>query len=211
VDRALPWDLVLKSGLTAGYVDVAENYASGERMNRSAFTTFHRVVSESRNMAGRLSLQFAESFANFDSVKGDTVTLAFAFPRGSAAPVPQFSKVASGIALSAAEAETAQQRALDRGVVLAVCRAAGAPDDSAKAEELLKGGTAKVPRATFIMAMAETLYSQSQLFTPDKLDEPDKLRIFCERAEAALKSVPESKESKELNDRIHVALKKLKT
>ena len=208
LDRALPWDLVLKSGLAAGYVDLAENYAVGERMNRSDPTAFHRVVSESRDTAARFSLQFAEGFAKFDNVKGDTVSLAFGFPRGSAAPVAQFSKVASGIPLAAAEAETVQRRALERGVVLAACQAAGAPGDAAKTEELLKGGSATVPRATFLMAVAETLYSQSQLFTPQKLDQPEKLRIFCERAQAALQGVPESKESKELNGRIQAALKK---
>src|ERR1017187_6076488 len=71
LDRALPWDLVLKSGLAAGYVDLAENYAVGERMNRSDPTAFHRVVSESRDTAARFSLQFAEGFAKFDNVKGD--------------------------------------------------------------------------------------------------------------------------------------------
>ena len=210
LDRALPWDLVLKSGLAAGYVDLAENYAVGARMNRSDPTAFHRVVSESRDMAARLSLQFAEDFTKLDNVKGDTISLAFGFPRGSAAPVAQFSKVASGIPLAAAEAETVQQRALERGVLLAACQAAGASGDAAKTQELLKGGTATVPRATFLMAMAETLYNQSQLFTPEKLDQPEKLRIFRERAQAALKGVPESKESKELNSRIQALLKKVK-
>jgi hypothetical protein len=210
LDRALPWDLVLKSGLAAGYVDLAENYAVGARMNRSDPTAFRRVASESRNMAARLSLQFADGFAKFDNVKGDTVSLAFVLPRGSAAPVAQFSKVASGVPLAAAEADTVQKRALERGVVLAACKAAGASGDVAKAGELLKGGTATVSRATFLMAMAETLYSQSQLFTPDKLDQPEKLRIFCERAQTALKGVPESKESKDLNGRIQAALKKVK-
>ena len=208
LDRALPWDLVMKSGLAAGYVDLAENYAVGARMNKSDPSAFRRVVSESRNQAGRLALQFADGFAKFDNVKGDTVSLAFVLPKGSAAPVTQFSKVASGIPLEPAEAETVQKRALERGVVLAACDAAGASGDVAKAQELLKGGTATVPRATFLMAMAETLYGQSQLFTPDKLDQPEKLRIFCERAQAALAGVPESKESKGLTGRIQAALKK---
>src|ERR1019366_1591356 len=59
LDRALPWDLVLKSGLAAGYVDLAENYAVGERMNRSDPTAFHRGVSESRDPAAPLSLHVA--------------------------------------------------------------------------------------------------------------------------------------------------------
>lgn len=210
LDRALPWDLALKAGLAAGYVDLAENYAVGARMNRSDPLAFRRMVSESRDTAARLSLQFAENFAKFDNLKGDTVSLAFVFPRGSAAPVSQLSKVAAGIPLAASEAESVHRRTLDRGVVLAVCDVAGASGDSAKAEELLKSGTATVPRATFLLAMAETLYSQSRLFTPDKLDQPEKLQIFCERAQAALKGVPESKESRDLNGRILAALKKAK-
>jgi predicted transglutaminase-like cysteine proteinase len=67
-----------------------------------------------------------------------------------------------------------------------------------------------VPRATFEMAMAQDLFNASQLYTPRKLDEPQKLAIFCQRAQEALKSVPESKESKELAAKIQNALKRVK-
>jgi hypothetical protein len=59
----------------------------------------------------------------------------------------------------------------------------------------------------FVQAMANILYEEGQLFISTKLDQPEKLRIFCERAQEALKSVPESKETKELGTKIQAALK----
>jgi len=208
--RALPWVLVLKSGLAAGYMDMAANYEMGARLNRSDTTAFRRQITENRQAAGQMALAFAEDFAKLDKGKADVIPLVFAFPKGTAAPVPQFTKVSSGQMLPPAEMDAAAQNARERGVLLAACRAAGAPDDPAKTEELLKTGTASVPRAAFLMAMAQTLYDESQLYVADKLDDSRKLEIFCQRAEDALKAVPESKESKDLDHKIQAALKKAK-
>ena len=101
-----------------------------------------------------------------------------------------------------------QKRALDRGVLLAACRAAGAPEDPAKAQELFKNPPVKISRAAIITAMANDLFEQSQLYAPRKLNDPEKLRILCVRAQDALKTVPESKETKELNSKIQAALKR---
>jgi hypothetical protein len=84
----------------------------------------------------------------------------------------------------------------------------GARNDPAKALDLLKTGDAKVVRATFVQAMATTLYEQSQLYARNKLDQPDKLKIFCSRAQDAMKQVPASKEAADLNKKIQAALKK---
>jgi len=208
--RALPWTLVLKSGIAAGYMEAAESYNIGARNNKSDPLAFRRVVSEYRDSAGQLALQFAEDFAKLDKVKGDSITLEFAYPKGTAAPVAQFTKVSTGIALTPAETDTAQRRSLERGVLLAACRAAGAANDTAKTEELLKTGNATVPRATFLADMADSLFQLSQLYTADKLDQPQKMEALIQRARTALAGVPESKETKELNGKMEAALKKLK-
>jgi hypothetical protein len=75
---------------------------------------------------------------------------------------------------------------------------------------VLKSGDAKVPRAAFVMAMGNSLYEQSQLYSRQKLDEPAKQKIFCGRALEALKMLPESKETKALNTKIEASLKKAK-
>lgn len=206
--RALPWSLVLTSGLASGYMELADNYAIGARVNKSDPSGFRRVVSNSRGSANRLALQFADNFGKLDKLKDSNITLAFAFPKGSGGQVTQFVKVTSGMVLPAAEADMAQQRSLERGVVLATCRAAGAPDDAAKTAEIMKSGVTQVPRNTFMMAMTQSLYEESQLYTATKLDEPQKMQILCQRAQEAIKGLPESKESKDLSAKIEKAMKK---
>lgn len=208
--RALPWSLILTSGTAAGYAELADHYELGGRVNKSDPAAFRRPVSVYRGLANRLSLEFAEKFGKLAKLKGDTIPLAFGYPKGTAAPVPVLTKVASGIVLAPPDAEAAEKRALERGVLLAACRAAGAPGDTARTEQILKSPDATVPRATFEMAMAQDLFNASQLYTPRKLDEPQKLAIFCQRAQEALKGVPESKESKELAAKIQNALKRAK-
>ena len=209
--KALPWSLVVTSGMATGSAELADHYETGARASKADPTWFRRRVGEYRTIAKQLSLQFADRYAKFGQLKGDTVALAFGYPKGTAAPSPQLSKVTSGIALPQADVDLALAHTLERDVLLAACAAAGAPDDTAKGETVLKDPEAKVPRATFNLAMAHTLYDLSQIYMPSKADDPEKLKIFCERADAALKTVPESKETKALSTKIQVILKKKKS
>jgi len=209
VARAQPWMLVLTSGMAQGYMDLAEAYNAGGRANRAQTVNFRRQVSNYRGAANTLALQFADTFSKFDN-KDEFVTLAFAYPTGSPTEVQLLKKVYGGAWLPDTEIETAQKRAIEHAVLLATCRAAGAKDDPAKAQDLLKTGEAKVPRAAFIEAVATALFDQSQLYSRNKLDQPDKMKIFCSRAEDALKMIPASKEGAELDKKIQAAMKKPK-
>jgi hypothetical protein len=206
--RALPWSLVLTSGMAAGYREMADTYTSGARANRSDPSAFRTQASNHRAFANRLALHFAENFAQMDKLKDANVALAFGLPPGNAAEVVEFAKLGTGRVLTPAEVDSMQKRAIERGVLLAACSAAGAPDDPAKTEAILKAPNAQVARATFIFAMAQALYNQSQLYTRDKLDDPDKVTLFCQRAQNALKTVPESKDTKALMTKIQTTLKK---
>jgi hypothetical protein len=160
-----------------------------------------------RSLAGRLWLEFGENFAKFSQRKGDTVALAFGAPKGTAAPPPGLTRIAKGMVMPAADLENTEKRTLERSILLTACSAAGAPDDAAKMESILKDPGATVARSTFAAAMAQSLYTASQLYTQRKLDDPSKLTIFAERAQDTLKTVPESKETKELSAKIAAALK----
>jgi len=210
VARAQPWMLVLTSGMAHGYMDLAEAYDVGSHANRGQTTNFHRLVDTYRDNANTMALQFAETFAKFDS-KDEYVTMAFKYPAtGSPTEVLLLDKVSKGNWPSEADIDAAQKRAIERAVLLDTCRAVGAADDPGKAQDLLKTGDSKVPRATFIQAMATALYEDSQIYTRNKRDEPEKLKIFCTRAQDALKLVPASKESEQLDKKIQAALKKAK-
>jgi len=209
--RALPWSLVLTSGMASGYMELSDQYELGWKANKSNPTAFRRSISDFRTFAKRLTLQFAENAAKLDKVKGDTVPLAFGYPVGTAAPVPALTKVVSGAILPAPEAAAVQKRAIERAVLLAACRMAGAPDDTAKTEAILKAPDAKVARPAFLLAVSQTLFDESKFYSRQKLDDLEKVTIFCERAQDVLKNVPESKDSKDLGKKIQTALKKSKS
>ena len=208
--RAQAWLLVLTSGLADGFMQLAEHYEAGAMANKASPTPFRQQVAMLRRYANRMSLSFAEKFNKFQQIKDETIELDFPFPGGSATLGPTLAKISSGIMPPAPEVESIQKRALERGVLLATCRAAGAPDDPAKAQELFKKAPVQVPRAVLITAMANVLFEQAQLYAPRKLDDPEKLRIFCVAAQDALKTIPESKQTKELNSKIQAALKRAK-
>jgi len=205
--RARPWLLILTSGITRGYMDVADSFDAGARSNKTNPTPLRRSTNTYRAEANRMALAFVQVFDQFAKGKDDPVPVALPFPTGGAAPVAQLAKAASGTMLLTGELEPAVKHAIERGVLLAACAASGAPDDPAKTQELLKPGTLQVPRAAFMTAMATTLFDQSKLYGPRQIDNPERVRIFCTRALDALKTVPETKQTKELNSKISKSLK----
>ena len=205
--RARPWLLVVASGMVRGYMDLADNFEAGGRANKADPTDFRRHTNTYREQADRLAVEFAEAFAKFQQGKDDPVLIAYPFPTGSAAPVVQLTKASTGMMLAPGELEPAEKRAITRGVLLQACAAVGAPDDVARAQELLKAGAVKVPRAAFVTLMANTLYDESKLYGVREIDKPDRVKIFCTRALDALKTVPETKETKNLSGKIAKSLK----
>jgi len=205
--RARPWLLVMTSGMSRGYMYLADSFEAGARANKNTPTEFRRRTNTYRGEANRLALEFVQTFDQFQKGKDDPVLIAVPFPTGSVAPVVQLSKASAGMVLQPAEVEPAEKRALERGVLLATCEAAGAPEDPAKTQELLKTGSLKIPRAAFVTAAAATLIDESQLYGPRKLGDREKFKIFCARALDALKTVPETKQTKELTTKINKSLK----
>ncbi|MGO4880462.1 MAG: hypothetical protein ACLP59_06515 [Bryobacteraceae bacterium] len=209
VERALPWTLVLTSGMAQGYLDLAKAFDAGAHINRAQVTNFRRQASTYRGNANTLALQFAEAFAKFQG-KDEYVTLSFPYPTGSPTEDQLIGKVEGGAWLRDADLEAVQKHAIERAVLLATCRAAGAKNDPAKVLDMLKNSDAKVPRAAFMEAMASALFEQSQLYAHNAMDQPDKMKVFCDRAEDALKGIPSSKESQDLDKKIRAAMKKAK-
>ncbi|HTQ54375.1 MAG TPA: hypothetical protein VMI94_07945 [Bryobacteraceae bacterium] len=209
VARAQPWMLVVSYGMAQGYIDLADAFDAGSHSSHGQATNFHRQVNTYRDNANTLALQFAETFSKFDN-KDENVPLAFAYPTGSPTEDLMVTKVSGGAWPREADLDTIQRHAVERAVLLSVCRAAGAKNDPAKALDLLKAPDAKVPKATFVMAMASSLFDASKLYARDKRDEPDKLKIFCTRAQDALKQLPSTKDTQDLDKKIQAALKKAK-
>jgi hypothetical protein len=208
--KAEAWLLVLTAGMAKGYSDLADSFEAGAKMNREQPLTFRNQAANYQRTAGRMSVQYAEAFQRFAKSKTDPVPLAFGLPKGSSEVPPHLLRVEKGMMPTPGDIEAAQTAAINRGILLTASRAAGAGDDAAKAGALLKDPNFTVPRATFMLAMANALYDDANLYTRKKLSDPSKLKMFTGLATEALKGVPESKETKELTKKIQALLKKEK-
>jgi len=209
--RALLWEIVTSSGLAQGYMVLADTYEAGARAARNNPTPFRKQVTILRGQASNAALQFAEAFHRYqDAVKDPTITLDFDFPSGNAAQPPELKKVASGIFVQESELALLQKAMTQRGVLLSTCRAVGAKDDTAKALEIFKTGKPQVDLQVFKMQMASMLHEQAQLFGPAKLDQPPRVKMLCTEAKEALDSLPPTKQTKDLLNKIQGTLKKSK-
>lgn len=209
--RAMPWKLVLDTGMAKGYMELADRFERGSHANRTNPTPFRRQMAQYRILAGQLAIQAAETMLRFRGKNRDPeVILEFTYPTGSAAEIPQLNKIGQGILIQEAELETVERQTLQREVLLMTCAAAGAPGDTAKAQELFRNPPVKVPRAGFMLAFAEAFYDLSQLFDRRKLDQPQRLGVLCKEALAALEGIPESKKTKDLKAKIQKAMKEAK-
>jgi hypothetical protein len=201
--RTQPWALVMSAGLAKGYMDLADNFELGGRANRANPTPFRRQVDQLRRYAGTAAMEEAEIVHKFlGGDKTDPILLEFPYPTGSLSDPVQLQRVAKGMMVPDAEIEDLQRAMLQRGVLFTVTRAVGASDDPAKTQEIFKAGEVKIPRATFLFAISRSLVDEADLYTPTKLDQPDRLNVLCEQATQALESVPASKETKDLATKI---------
>jgi len=207
--RAMPWRLVLLSGMTKGHSELADTWESGANANRTNPAPFRTQMNVYRKLGGQLALQFAETLQKFEAThKGQKVTLEMPFPSGSAAEIPQLKRVSGGILIPEAESETLEKRVIERAVLRAACRAVGAPDDAAKAQQIFKSEPLQIEWPVFATALAYSLCDQAELFTNERLDRPDRLEYFTKKALELLKAVPDSKEVKSLKARAEKLLKK---
>lgn len=211
VARAAPLKLLIGTGLAKGYMELADKFDVGGKSNRSDPFIYRKQVSVYRTQARNIAMQTLEAaHSQVAAIKDATVTIAFPFPSGSVEEVVALKKLATGMQLQQTEVEKSTQEMLTRGVVLMACRAAGSPQDVEKARAAFKPEDTSVPRDQFLLAVSGALHEISELFDSKKLDEPDKLRMFGEQALEGLADLPQSKEKKDLTDKIQKALKKVR-
>jgi hypothetical protein len=181
--RARAWDAVISSGLAQGYIELADAWEAGARANRLNPTPFRKQVSALRSLASASAIQFTEDIHKvMEADKDPKILLAFAFPAGAAARPAGLKRVAGGILVQDSERDLLQAAMLQRGVLLSVCAAVGSRDDAAAAQEKLKAGDFLASREVFLLAAAQSLSDESELFTGTKLDLPNRLKMLSQEA-----------------------------
>jgi hypothetical protein len=209
--RARPMAILLSISLAETYSELANNYEAGARMNRANPAPFHRQVTVFRSLASDAAIRGTEVFHAFlDQNKDPNVPFAFPFPGGSAAPPAGLKRIASGILIQDSERDTLQRATTQSNVVLNVCRVTGNMEDAAKTLEMFKTGEVRIPREVFLLSIAKSLHQLTDLFSPNKLDQPVRTQMLCKEASEALASIPATKETKQMSTKIAATLKKLR-
>jgi hypothetical protein len=209
--KAYPFYLVLTAAMKRAYGDLADNFEYGLKANRANPTPFRRQMNEYRAIAGRLALQFGEAFEKFEATNKEAlIPLAYNYPVGSAIPSSHLGKIAGGQLPQPAILEDVLRTHLQMHMLLSTTRAVGAPEDTAKTQDLFKKIPVDVPREIFIAEMANVLHDSAKLYVPAKLDDARRLEFFCTHAMEALKPLPETKETKTLMGQIQKTLKLVK-
>jgi len=203
------WQLVLSAGLSQGFSELADAYESGNRRDVVNPLRFRNQADDLRSFAATAALEFAQALRNMVGSDQDaTVKLAFAFPPGSAVPPEGILKISNGLWPRDSDRELVETVMLQRGVLRAVSAAVGSPEDPAAAQARFQTAEVRVPRQTFVLGMAELLYEESELFGPQRMDRPDRLLLMCREAREALRSIPQSDDTRELAIKIEDTLNK---
>src|SRR5690349_3766786 len=63
--QARPWAIVMSAGLAQGYLDTAEAFDAGAKMNRQNPTPFRKEASQLRTLASAAALEFTEGVHKF--------------------------------------------------------------------------------------------------------------------------------------------------
>jgi hypothetical protein len=181
--KAIPWYLVVTSGMVRGYTEIADRYTTGARFNKTNARALLQKAAHYRTTAGKAALRFAQEAERVQQIPLGKIQLAFAMPKGSAAEPPLLTRIGAGMELTQADRDAAEAVALQRGVLMTVCLVAGSPNDTAKAREILGRPSPDITREAFAGALAQLLKTEAGLFARDKLDNPEKLAAFQKRAE----------------------------
>lgn len=202
--------IALDAGLAQGAEDLAVAYGAGVKLNKDYPQPFWKRLTQTRTQAGHSALDLAIQMQTLLAKNKDPqITLEFPFPPGSAVEPLALRRVTGGMVMPEADGDVLYATMLKRGVIQALCKLTGNPDDPAKTLQLFQAGPVQVPRATFMLAAAKALYDESAVFSTSQLDQPQRLRAMYDQSLAALHEVPETKETKAIVAKIQAAIKKM--
>jgi hypothetical protein len=190
VQRASVWRAVITAGLAQGHLELAQAYAKGWIANRTNKTFYLRQKFDHLKEAQRYGIGLFECYEACTKQPLDkALILEFTFPKGSGAEVADLDRIYKGMEMPEAKRAEAHEKALDRGVVRAVSAVLTTADDVPGAQKALASGRAEVPPARVLLAVGTALEDLSVVFDSKNLAEPDKAKLFHERAQDAAKRV----------------------
>ncbi len=210
--RAQPWHLVVSAGLAKAYIDLADDFRQGLKTYQTPPAGLRKLMSDYRLTAETRTLEFAETFIAFmKTPKTDTIVLDFPFPTAtSTAEIAERKRIQGGLQPAGDVLPGVERRMVERSVAAMAAAAVGSPGDEAKAQTLFQGGKAQVSREVFLQAMVKALYDQTELFSRELMNKPDRLEVLANQGLAALKGMEDNGSNKELATNFEMLVKSSK-
>jgi hypothetical protein len=211
--RAWTMRFTIMAGMIRGNADLADQWETGAKENKSNPMRFFKKVSDYRGEAGRRSVELAESWGDFEkAIPEGGVEIRFPYPSRGGVNLPSESAlIQKGVMPKDPQIETVETALLQRGMIQQIADAVGAGDDSGKAQSMLKTLPVPVPRKDWMLYVARTMYNVATLYDKKKLSDTPKREFFLERAQKSIASADkDAKEVKELKTKIDKDLKEVK-
>jgi len=206
--RALPYRLVVSGGLAQAYLDLADDFRQGLKTYQTPPALLRKLMSDYRTIAETRSLEFAETFIQFmKAPKEQTVLLDFPFPAANMTEIAERKQIQGGLQPSTDAMTSVERRMIERSVAEAAAAAVGAAGDVARAQPAFQAGKAQVPREVFMEAVLKDLYNQTELFSRELMNKPDRLQVFADQGLAALKTMEDNAANKEMANNFEMLVK----
>ena len=209
-DRAEVLQVVIATGIAHGEMDWAEVWEDGSKFARERHLDFKRSASKVRSSAHRMVMRAAEiTHKRLTALKDTDLALPVTLPAMSADLPVEAERVKKGVALQPSEQAPALMKMQQRGVLKSFVEFTGAGKDIDKARELLSKGDFKIPKDTFLLAIARQYTDLADIYAPKKLDQSGQVKLLCSEANEALAMAASSPDVKAQQKKIAALLAKL--
>jgi len=206
-ERAKQWLMVVSGGLADGFAELANAYETGARANAAVASDYRKNMREVRNAANGAAMRYAETVRDIIGKNKDPkFQFEFGFPAGDIKDSVELTKITNGLPLQPAEHAAVRAKMAARGVVKYAAAVAGSPDDVTKAQSQFTAP----PREAVLTSTATTLVRLADLYSPKKLDYPQRGNALCTEALEAISILPEGPDRKKLEAKAKDELKRYK-
>jgi hypothetical protein len=208
-DRAQASAAVLSLGLANAYMELADKLDDGGKRSPNP-APFRRLSNQYRAQARAGAMKFTEVAHHVTASKREKqFVFVFDPPEAGFEDPQQYKKFSIGQLVPDAELGIIEKGLVKREILRNICQALNAPKDPQKARAAYQNGEAKVDSQTFLLMLADGLYSTAEMFGPKKLDQPHRVKLVYDEALEALAMVKDNKQAAELTKKIAQSRKKL--
>ncbi len=186
-ERARVWRTVLMMGLARGYMEVGDAYRAAIEESPKLRPSYEPLLQQINREARQFAIELTESLGDLDQAWGtNEVICQFPFPPGAATVPPVIEGIREGQNVAMEQVESASERTVQRGVVLAAtefCGFGAGAEFAEEAKAAFAAGPVTISNDDARFATAKILLDMSLVFSRKRVDDPKIRLALIERAE----------------------------